>query len=345
MKRLVVVSAVFAVLVMLKLAGCKTVPVVPDVEPSPSPSVQPSPAPSGAKLRLPKLSTYLTYYGDWTTSAITGAQKFPLIIAKQGTTAEVIRQLKANGAIVVSYVSVGEEVQDKRDKGDGLGPVKCDGNAKVFTKKGVDSQYVIVKNGQDRNSTWGGWFVDGGNPAWQAKVFKEADRLFANGAQGLFLDTVDSASPWSSGAVCTAPGMLSLVEKLRARYPDKYIVANRGLFFLDPNAATYSPKYRQAVSGVMFEELYTSWKNERGVKSEWWSGNLAAAKYTATESAKPDGFDFMVLDYFAADQLGGDLMKAQMAEVKKLPGVVINSFNNAHLTAIYTTLLPAQGGF
>lgn len=48
MKRLAVVSAVFAVLVMLKLAGCKTVPVVPTPEPSPSPSVQPSPVPSAS---------------------------------------------------------------------------------------------------------------------------------------------------------------------------------------------------------------------------------------------------------------------------------------------------------
>lgn len=316
------------------LKGKKKTTPVEETPPTPTPSPIP---PSGTKLRLPPIDTYLCYYGNWNDQTIKQAAKFPLIITKQGTTAEEVSRLKSEGAIVILYVSVGEQDIDKREQGDGLGPVECRNGEKVQLKKGVASFYARNARGNDKEGY--SWYVDAGHPKWQQRVLEESRRLIDNGADGLFLDTVDTAAPYSDGCGCTADGMLDLILKLRAAFPDKYLIPNRGLFYLDPSKSTYSEKYRTAVSAIMFENFYTSWENERGVKSEYWSGHLEAARHMLHEASKADGFTPFFLDYFSPDQLpDSELFQKQKAEIAKLPGAV-NSVNDIHLGRIYTTLL------
>lgn len=335
----------YLISVLLALSACTHKNPAPEV--SPSPTVQPStvPSPSGspsAKATLSGIKTYLTYYENWSAAKLEAASKFPLVIAKQSTTASEVTKLKSKGAKVVLYVSVGEEDEDTRDKGDGLGPVKCNGMTKVFEKKGVDSQYVRIADGREKGG-YGSWYTDGGSAKWQAKVLAETKRLMSMGADGIFLDTVDTAAPTDDGAPCTATGMADLVTKLRAALPGKLIIGNRGLFFLDPAKSTYSPAYRKAVSAVMFENFYTSWDGEadtgKGVKSGYYeSSHLPAAKYLHAEATKTDGFTVLVLDYFNPSQLSSSLLKDQRAAVAKWPGWV-NAISDIDLTQIYETLL------
>lgn len=341
---------IFGIVLGIVLFSCTKKEKAPEPAPSPSVAVSvtpsPTPAPSGGpggKATLSGIKTYLTYYSDWDAGKIAAASRFPLIIAKQSTTASEVTALKAKGARVVLYVSVGEEDEDTREKGDGLGPVKCNGMTRAFEKKGVDSQYVRIADGREKGG-YGSWYTDGGNPKWQAKVLNETKRLMSMGADGIFLDTVDTAAPTDDGAPCTASGMADLVTKLRAALPNKLIIGNRGLFYLDPSKTTYSPAYRRAVSAVMFENLFTSWSGSpdtgKGVKSKYWeTSHKPSLGYILAEAGKPDGFTLLVLDYFSPAQAAGSaLLTEQRAEVAKIPGAV-NAISDIDLTQIYMTLL------
>ncbi len=118
------------------------------------------------------------------------------------------------------------------------------------------------------NKAWGSRMVDVSSERWADYVVEQLAKAAAQrGFAGFFLDTVDSwqvlaaANPGQRAAYRN--GVLTLIKRLRATFPSRKIIMNRGVDLL--------PDLGGAVDGVMFESVFFTHTKE--------------GKYGATEEA------------------------------------------------------------
>jgi uncharacterized protein (TIGR01370 family) len=259
-----------------------TVPVVPEPPATPVPPVLPVPPPPPVAPTVPEpvtshnplitINSYACYYGD--ASAMAKLKTYDLVIIDANSLggAKRIAELKEAGVIVIAYLTIGEE------------------DTKSTTGK---DWYLYDKKGKPlKNGDWSSYYVDARNATWQTKILKDAQVLLNMGADGIFLDTIDTVDL----APETKVGMVELVGRLRLTYPNALLVANRGFSVLDEIAPF--------IDGVLFEDFssyynfstkkYTAWKGSdlewTRVKAEWLK-KLGAA----------NDFRILTLDYVATD--------------------------------------------
>ncbi len=239
------------------------------------------------------VSSFICYYGDFDYEV---QSKFDVVImhssilynpghsVEEGFDFEAYKEqaknevakLQAAGCYVVSYITIGED--DTLTVADGLG-------------EGGYASYYIYENGVPKqNANWGSWFVDAGNPVWQAKILDEASQILDFGVDGLFLDTLDTVDIANN----TLSGMADLVKKLDEAFPNAKLVANRGF--------TVLPYISQHIDGLMFESFNTTVSDfETGVfrdldqeERDW---NELVACNTINAVRRYDYFPVFVLDY------------------------------------------------
>ena len=124
------------------------------------------------------------------------------------------------------------------------------------------------------------------------------------GFDGFFLDTMGTAGPnkypWA------ARQMRKTIAYIRRNFPDKIIVANRGIHFYNPfevneefNVKPYDYTPRSMINGVLFESLsMPSSGRSFSQRTIDYHMNVWAPKLNA-EANRPDGFTMMALDYAA----------------------------------------------
>ncbi len=296
-------------------------------------------------------SDYLVYYGSWDSDKIFRAKDFDLVILEPSNiTAEQLNEIKAghdgligtdDDVVIIAYVSIGE-VSSGNIAGDGSGPCYYDasGDSIVYEHRGYASFYLDDRDHDgypDRNGTWGSYYVNAGDTAWWGFVESEADAAFAKGADGLFLDTIDTASPWGNYS-WTAQGMSTLIQHLSELYPGKYLVANRGLFYFDPTQPAHAWNIRPYISGDMFECYYTEWDwdNNRGVVSPYFSNNRDYwAYYVNLEAHQPDGFTVFALDYLNPEQSDYETMLANQIQVTIVDQGWVDYVSEVYLDDVY----------
>lgn len=190
--------------------------------------------PEGGRKDWLDVSSFICYYGDFVYEV---QSKFDVVIMHSSTlygleeakAKEEVKKLKDAGCYVISYITIGED--DEMSVADGLG-------------EGGYASYYIYEGGVPKmNTAWGSWFVDAGNPVWQAKVIAETEKVLDYGVDGIFMDTLDTVDI----APETIYGMADLVKKLDETFPDAKFVANRGFTVLP-----YISKY---IDGLMFESF------------------------------------------------------------------------------------------
>ncbi len=275
------------------------------------------------KMRLPidSGSDVLFYYGYWNDDVLFKAMDFKVavVLPYTITPAQVLKLRKGHDGllgtnddvIVLGYLSLGEDNQGN-DPGNGMGPCYYDyaGSKIVYENKGYASWYVDDRDMDgkpDDNPNWNSYYVNGGDTLWwqYLKTYSSGadDIIVTEGCDGLFLDTIDDAEPYSSWPYrWTTIGMSDLIHWLYQTYPNKYLVANRGLFYFDStNSAAYPYTIRPYISGDLFESYYLEPN-----RSIW------AAKLNH-EAQKSDGFKIMALDYFDPSQTA--TIDQQMKEV------------------------------
>lgn len=105
------------------------------------------------------------------------------------------------------------------------------------------------------NPVWGSKIIDQAAPGWPEFFVEEiAAPLWAQGFRGFFLDTLDSYTLLAKTPEAQArqqAGLVRLIQKLKARFPDARIIANRGFELL--------PQIHQQLYGVAAESLYSGW--------------------------------------------------------------------------------------
>ena len=238
----------------------------------------------------------------------------------------------ADDVRVLAYLSVGEDDRPGAPfTGDGLGPRIDPRSAdtdplSVITNAlglpspagtGYASYYLDNKSSPDgmpdRNAVFGSYYVNAGAPGWWSvlkSMTKTADGQagldeilttnVGNGfnCDGVFLDTIDTAAPndWGTPYEWTAPGMQALLQRIHTNYPGKLLMANRGLFFFNPNLKTYAYTIRPFVDLVMFESYYSD--SSTNIVSPYFPDNKFdfAPKLNA-EAGRPDGFTICAVDY------------------------------------------------
>lgn len=298
---------------------------------------------AGPLAGITSASDYLVYYGGWNATRILQAQYFDLVILdiRSGISPAQISDMRnglddldgtADDVIVISYLSLGED-DDGKHVGNGSGPVywNAQAGALVYQQRGVASWYVddADQNGSpDQNGVWGSFYVNAGDSLWQKFVRTKAhgadDIINRWKCDGLFLDTIDTASPWGKYH-WTVAGMSQCIANLRQWYPPAVIIGNRGLFYFDPaQAASYAHTIRPYVNAIMFESYYTEWDWNTGAggvspyfadNKNYWAPRVNAA------AQKQDGFTVLCLDYLNPAQADYPLMlEKQLHEAIDLQG-------------------------
>lgn len=190
----------------------------------------------------------------------------------------------AAGRTVLAYVSVGEVAGDAPYRAEVL-------------RRGLPFA--------GRNATWNSDIIDLSDARWAGFL---VDHVAADAARrgfdGFFLDTLDSVdlietadSPRRRAA---RAGLVETIKRLRATFPQKRIVINRGFFAFE--------ELRPVVDGVLVESLFESHdfatKSPRAVPAGETEQLLAALRPVTAA-----GRDVYVLDYTAP----GDAARAQAA--------------------------------
>jgi len=238
----------------------------------------------------------------------------------------------ADDVRVLAYLSIGEDDQNGAPvAGDGMGPrvdprptdsnpLSSITNAMGLASAGgthYASYYLNAKSNQtgvpDENSNFGSYYVNPGAPAWwnflqimskatngQSGMQEIMTTNFGNSlnCDGLFLDTVDTAAPdaWGTPYEWIAPGMQAFIERIHTNYPGKLLMANRGLFYFDPNLKTYAYNIRPFVDMVMFESYYSD-SSTNNVSASFPDNKYDFAPKMNAEAGRPDGFNIFVVDY------------------------------------------------
>ncbi len=175
----------------------------------------------------------------------------------------------------------------------------------------------------DRNSVTGACYVNMGDPAWFDALdamecagpdgrngFRELLTLghgLGLGCDGVYLDNVDTCAPnlWTGPSdpdqaefEWTAAGYGSLVDRLRAQYPEALILQNRGLFFFHPDLPHYEVAPRRLLDFVKIE----NYRLDRNSGQEFDAYTFAANKHSwgpklQAEAYRDRGFQILSLGY------------------------------------------------
>ena len=343
---------------------------------------------AGANGPVPGFNTstpYLIYYGNWNATQVDFARNnyHLVIVHPQGNiTAAQIATIRrgpdniagtSDDVLVLAYISIGEDDRPGAPLvGDGLGPrvdPRASDNVPLSSitnalglpspgGTGYASYYLDTKSSPngvpDQNSTFGGYFVNAGAPAWWNTIKSMTKATDGNAGldeilttnvgnkyncDGVFLDTLDTAAPNSFGATTyewTAPGMQTLVQRISTNYPAKLLLGNRGLFFYDPNYKHFAYTLRPYVSIVMFESYFTDSNNSDQTNPFFADNKFDYAPKLNAEAGRPDGFTMIALGYDHSPPLPQSIINQDYIESMGVQGWPLYR-TDPSLTAAFNT--------
>ncbi|MGK0185558.1 MAG: hypothetical protein ACI9R3_001336 [Verrucomicrobiales bacterium] len=260
----------------------------------------------------------------------------------------------SDDVLVLGYVSLGEDDRTAAPlAGDGSGPrVDPRASSDAPLTEVVDggmlgdpspggtefASYYLDRDadGQpDTNSTFGAPFVNAGDPTWfdaiKAMTIADSgmaglDEVMGNAGKGLgcdgaFLDTLDTAAPDSFGGYeWTAPGMQALIKRINESYPNNVLMANRGVFFFNPNLKTYAYSPRPYIQMLLFESYYTDISDEHEVTPFFADNKFNYAPKLNAEAGRPDGFNIFALGYDHPANLPAAIVDQDFEECMEIQG-------------------------
>lgn len=234
----------------------------PTPTPSPSQTTPLSNHPTPRE-RIKTIQNYVVYYS---AGRVDDLARYDLAIIQPDTlTAEELAGLKSRGSLVVAYLSVGE----------------AEPGRPWFEAGRVKPEWIL---GRDEN--WGAYYVDARQPGWQQLMIELTGEFIAKGFDGVFLDTVDTVDIFPD----TTAGMLELIHRLRAAYPQALLVQNRGFSVAQDVAAD--------IDAVMFEDLSTTYNFDSRTYAR---ADNAGEAQEMLELHAQTGLPILALDYAPPD--------------------------------------------
>lgn len=229
--------------------------------PQPAPTLSGTPLP--ARQRIRQIKDYVVFYGKGQAEAM---GHYGLAIVQPDTlTPEELSALRQKGTLVVAYLSVGE----------------AEPNRPWYTDGRVDPKWLLGKN-----ENWGSDYVDASQPGWQKLMSDLTTEYLQLGFDGIFMDTVDTVDAFPK----TKPGMLALIQGLRAANPQALLVMNRGFALAEQLAPD--------LDGIMFEDLSTTYNFET---KEYAAADNSGTAEEMVALQKKTGLPILALDYAPSD--------------------------------------------
>lgn len=102
-----------------------------------------------------------------------------------------------------------------------------------------------------KNPNWERHFyIDVNNDEWQRLILERIlPRIYRNNYAGVFLDMIDIASPELYPA--TRGGVIKLISRIRAAFPDKIILLNNGVFL--------AGDVSESIDGICVESVFSTY--------------------------------------------------------------------------------------
>lgn len=171
----------------------------------------------------------------------------------------------------ISYLSVGEVASDA-----------------PYREKAISRKIPFC----GKNEIWQSDLIDLSNPDWTQFVLDLAGVSVLKHFDGFFLDTVDSVEllirnyPDRTEAFRT--GLVSLIKKLKATYPDKQIIINRGFSVID--------QLTGIVDGMLIESVFQTFD---GAKKTYVAVAPSATEelLRSIQKVRDAGFAIYIVDY------------------------------------------------
>ncbi|OCT15518.1 hypothetical protein A8709_15700 [Paenibacillus pectinilyticus] len=270
----------------------------------------------------------------------------------------------ANMSIASDYSSTGSLLQWRNS---GLMPWYLDQQGATANWI-TDSRYIYGgywKNGDsspDTNLTYGGGYINGGDPSWKKLITFMTDKLEHDVAyDGVFLDTVDTPDPVGGAGPTTswgprgnfgftAQGMVELVEAVKAVDPSKVVAANRAYWYFNPDEGTsqFAVRYRKAINILLTESWYynpyitsgSKFYDENTAFAANWNTNPASSTYRNrdnfggfwqdyinAQANQDDGFNVIICD-FTIPSASTDKWMHQVVDVSHYMGYDVSGATN-----------------
>lgn len=218
----------------------------------------------------------------------------------------------------------------------------------------------------DVNKTYGGGYINAGDPAWKKFVTFQIDKLVHDiGFDGVFLDTYDTPDPVGGAGPTiswgprgnfgwTAKGMVELIEAIKAVDPAKVVASNRGYWMLNPDEGTsqFADRYRHAMNIFVTESWYhnpyitsgSMFYDENPAFASNWNTNPASADYRVrdnfggfwkdymnAQAANSDGFNTIIIDFQVTEGAKMQKWMNQVSEVSGYMGYPVSGSNNFNM--------------
>lgn len=204
---------------------------------------------------------------------------------------------------VIAYLSVGETAENASYKSE------------------IKNEWFIGVN-----EKWSSLIMDNSNESWREYLLEnKVKELVEAGYSGLFLDTLDSyqlAGLSNEQLLKQKEGLVKLINAISVRYPELYIIVNRGFELM--------PLIASSVDEVLVESLFSGYNVEQNsyfytskTDQEWLIGQLEKIKSNYN-------LPVTVLDYLAEGSL-----KESETLVSKIKGLGFSPWiTNGHLTSL-----------
>ncbi|MEP1892329.1 MAG: fibronectin type III domain-containing protein, partial [Cyclobacteriaceae bacterium] len=214
----------------------------------------------------------------------------------------------------------------------------------------------------DVNPTYGGGYINAGDPAWRKFIAFRIEKLVKDcGFDGVFLDTYDTPDPVGGASpslswgprgnfAWTAKGMVELIEMIKEVDPSKVVASNRGYWMLNPQEGTsqFADRYRKAMNIFVTESWYHNPYITSGSKfydenpaflSNWNTDPQSAGyqsrdnfggywkEYMNAQANQQDGFHILIIDFQVTE---GAKIEKWMGEVVENSGYLGYAVHNAN---------------
>lgn len=164
--------------------------------------------------------------------------------------------------------------------------------------------WILVQNQNfiaGKNDNWGSLVIDMRSPKWQGILLDIViPKVLAQGFDGIFLDTIDSALALAEGKDAAKyngmrESILAFLGRVRQRFPNIHICMNRGLELL--------PEAAGLINSLLIEDLSFEYdfesKEYRAVKPQVRRALVAMARKGLAANPK---LTVLTLDYATPDQ-------------------------------------------
>jgi endo-alpha-1,4-polygalactosaminidase (GH114 family) len=250
-------------------------------------------APS-ARDRFRQVKDYACYYG---AGRLDDLAKFDLVILEPDQhRPEDVAWLRAQGVVVIGYVSVGQA--DTLEVGDGRGP---GGMASWYLDRATEQGDALIPgpDGEpDRDPEWGAYWVDLTSTAWQQRIDRRVARVLREwGADGVFLDTIlyDTVYEGDYRQTVVPAHLTRWLKRLRGRHRQAVVIANNGWTYLKPLGPL--------VDGIMLEDFSGRYAAHEPEARAYYDGIARdVVEYRAAQRTRP--LVVLAMDYAKPDDVG-----------------------------------------